>query len=195
VRARLFVISGPAGVGKGKLVKEVRKLNPALALTVSATTRAPRPGEEDGVAYHFLSDDEFSRLVDEGAFLEWAQVHDHRYGTLKSEVNRHLDEGASVILEIDVQGGASVKTIYPDVVRIFVLPPSWAVLEGRLRGRGTEDEHSLELRLANARREMEKADDYDVRIVNDDLGVATAELLSVLEKYMNDDEGTADTCL
>lgn len=161
----------------------VRELRPDLGLTVSATTRSPRPGEVDGVAYHFLSDEEFTRRVEAGEFLEWAQVHDHRYGTLRSEVDRCLAAGKSVVLEIDVQGGGNVKRIYPDVVRVFIEPPSWDVLVERLRGRGTEDEASFKLRLEDARHELELAPTYDVRIVNDDLDVATRQLADTFESY------------
>jgi len=182
-KARLFVVSGPAGVGKGTLVTRVRERRPLLGLPVSATTRSPRPGEVDGVAYHFLSDEEFTRRVEAGEFLEWAQVHDHRYGTLKSEVDACIARGESVILEIDVQGGENVARVYPDVVRIFILPPSWETLVERLRNRGTETEESFALRLKTARRELEKADTYDVRIVNDDLDEAVAELDKTLGAY------------
>ncbi len=182
-RPRLFVVSGPAGVGKGTLVCKVRELRPDLGLTVSATTRSPRPGEVDGVSYHFLSDEEFTRRVEAGEFLEWAQVHDHRYGTLRSEVDRCLAAGKSVVLEIDVQGGSNVKRLYPDVVRVFIEPPSWDVLVERLRGRGTEDEASFKLRLEDARHELELAPTYDVRIVNDDLDVATRQLADTFESY------------
>ncbi len=182
-KARLFVVSGPAGVGKGTLVSRVRTMRPSLGLTVSATTRSPRPGEKDGVAYHFISDEEFDRLVERGEFLEWAQVHDHRYGTLRSEVDACLARGESVVLEIDVQGGENVRRAFPEVVRIFVEPPSWEVLVARLKGRGTESEESLALRLQTAQRELKLAHTYDVRLVNDDLDEATKELARILEKY------------
>ena len=181
--SRLFVVSGPSGAGKGTLLARVREQRPDLGLTVSATTREPRPGEVDGVSYHFLSEDEFSRRVDAGMFLEWANVHGHRYGTLRSEVDGNLSEGRSVILEIDVQGALNVRKIYPDAVLVFIEPPSMDVLEQRLRGRGTEDEASIELRLSGARREMELAYDYDVRVVNDDLETATQDLLRALESH------------
>lgn len=180
---RLFVVSGPAGVGKGTLVSRVRAKRPSLGLPVSATTRSPRPGEVDGESYHFLTDEEFSSLVERGEFLEWAQVHDHRYGTLRSEVDACLSRGESVVLEIDVQGGNNVKRAYPDVVRIFIEPPSWEVLVGRLRGRGTESEESLNIRLRTAQGELALAHTYDVRIVNDDLDEAVAELERTLERY------------
>ena len=157
-----------------------------LGLTVSATTREPRPGEVDGVSYHFMSEEEFERRVRGGEFLEWAWVHDHRYGTLTSEVERVISQGLSVILEIDVQGGLAVRKAVPDAVLVFVEPPSMDELERRLRGRGTEDEASIEVRLANAREEMAHAADYDVRIVNDDLERAAAELEAVIHTYEKD---------
>ncbi|MGN0287055.1 MAG: guanylate kinase [Atopobiaceae bacterium] len=181
--ARLFVVSGPAGVGKGTLVARLRQLRPDLGLTVSATTRNPRPGEKDGVAYHFMTDEEFTVHVQAGDFLEWAQVHDHRYGTLRSEVDRCLQQGHSVVLEIDVQGARNVRRIYPDAVLVFIEPPSWEVLVERLRGRGTESEESLRIRLADAKHELELAPSYDVRIVNDDLEQATNELAQAFDKY------------
>ena len=159
---------------------------PGLGLTVSATTRAPRPGEVDGVSYHFMSEDEFDRRVRAGEFLEWAEVHGHRYGTLASEVERVVSGGRSVILEIDVQGGLAVREAVPDAVLVFVEPPSMEELERRLRGRGTEDEASIEVRLANARNEMAHAADYDARIVNDDLARATNELEALIHTYEKD---------
>lgn len=179
---KLFVISGPSGAGKGTLVARVRERRPNLGLTVSATTRAPRPGEVDGVNYHFLSDEEFTRRVETGDFLEWAQVFDHRYGTLVSEVEHRLEEG-SLILEIDVQGALNVRERFPEAVLIFIEPPSLEVLEERLRNRGTESPESMELRLQTARHELACADRYDVRIVNDDLETATRELLDTLDRY------------
>lgn len=181
--ARLFVVSGPSGVGKGTLVALLRERLTRLGLTVSATTREPRPGEVDGVSYHFLDDAEFERRVGEGEFLEWAWVHGHRYGTLRSEVERVLAEGRSVVLEIDVQGALNVRASHPEAVLVFIEPPSPEELERRLRGRGTEDEASIERRLANARREMSYADRYDVRIVNDDLDRAVDELAHVIDSY------------
>ena len=161
----------------------VREARPDLGLTVSATTREPRAGERDGVAYHFLTPEEFDRRVAAGEFLEWAWVHDHRYGTLRSEVDRLLAEGRSVILEIDVQGALNVREVYPDAVLVFIEPPSVEELERRLRARGTEDEASLELRLANAARELALAGSYDVRVVNDDRERAAAELADVIRSF------------
>lgn len=180
---RLFVISGPSGAGKGTLVAVVRNQRPGLGLTVSATTRSPRPGEVDGTSYHFLTESDFADRLARGEFLEWASVHGHRYGTLRSEVDERVAAGRSVILEIDVQGALNVRRVYPDAVLIFIEPPSMEALEQRLRARGTEDESSLGLRLSNARHEMELADKYDARVVNDDLDVAAGELSGLLEAF------------
>ena len=183
---RLFVISGPSGAGKGTLLAALRKQRPDLGLTVSATTRSPRPGEVDGTSYYFLSDEEFRRRIAAGEFVEWAEVHGHLYGTLVSEVKRLLAKGHSLVLEIDVQGALNVRKVYPDAVLVFIEPPSLQVLEERLRGRGTEDEASIELRLKNARHEMELADQYDVRIVNDTVDRAAQELGSVMRRFEMD---------
>lgn len=180
---KLFVVSGPSGVGKGTLVSLVREQRTDLGLTVSATTRQPRPGEVDGVSYHFLTNEDFDRRVEAGEFLEWANVHGNRYGTLASEVDRNLSAGKSVILEIDVQGALNVRKVFPDAVLVFIEPPSMEVLEQRLRGRETESEESLRLRLADAAGELELAPRYDERIVNDDLERAASELLRVLETH------------
>lgn len=179
------MVSGPSGTGKGTLVERIRRARPDLGLTVSATTRDPRPGEVDGVAYHFLTEEAFSRAVDEGAFVEWAEVFGHRYGTLVSEVRKNLDAGRSVILEIDVQGALNVHRTFPDAVLVFIAPPSPEELERRLRGRGTEDEATIRRRLARAAKEMELAGEYDVTIVNDDLDLATEELLSAIRTHEN----------
>ena len=184
--AKLFVVSGPSGVGKGTLVSLLRDKRPHLGLTVSATTRSPRPGEVDGVAYYFLSDEEFKKRVDAGEFLEWAHVHGHCYGTLKSEVDRLISAGQSVVLEIDVQGGLMVHKQYPSAILVFIKPPSFEELEQRLRGRGTEDEKTISTRLSNASREMEYANDYTVCIVNDNLETALSKLEEVFDDYESD---------
>jgi guanylate kinase len=183
IEPKLFVISGPSGAGKGTLVARVREQMPGLGLTVSATTRSPRAGEVDGVNYYFLTDDDFSARVEAGDFIEWAQVHDHRYGTLASEVDRNLSTGQSLILEIDVQGALAVKERFPDAVLIFIEPPSLDVLRQRLLGRGSETPESLELRLHTAEGEMLLRDRYDEIVVNDDLDRATDELIDVLHRH------------
>jgi len=146
----------------------------------------------DGVSYYFMNDFEFARRIENGEFLEWANVHGHRYGTLRSEAERLMAQGASVVLEIDVQGGLNVRAVYPEVVLVFIEPPSMEELERRLRGRGTEDESSIELRLANASHEMDLASLYDVRIVNDDLERATEELAATIDLYEMDGGPTKD---
>lgn len=156
---------------------------PDLALTVSATTRDPRPHEQDGVAYYFLSDDAFERHIQAGDFLEWAHVHGHRYATLRSEVNRWLEAGRSVVLEIDVQGALQVKRLMPEAVLIFIEPPSREALRERLQKRGTEDAQTLELRLKNATLELASAKDYDVCIVNDRFDLALSQLKAVIAQY------------
>ena len=181
--SKLFVISGPSGAGKGTLVARVRDRRSNLGLTVSATTRAPREGERDGVSYYFLTRDEFDRRVAAGEFVEWAEVHGNCYGTLVSEVESKLKSGASLILEIDVQGALQVKKRFPDAVLIFIKPPSLDTLRQRLEGRGSETPESLALRLADAADELALADRYDDVIVNDDLDLATDELVRVLDKH------------
>ena len=179
---RLFVISGPSGAGKGTLLAELRKQRPDLGLTVSATTRSPRPGEVDGTSYYFLSDEEFRRRIAAGEFVEWAEVHGHLYGTLVSEVKRLLAKGHSLVLEIDVQGALNVRKVYPDAVLIFIEPPSLIVLEERLRGRGTETDEVIASRMEAAQAELARKMEYDIRIVNDDLETATRQLVD----YVNE---------
>jgi guanylate kinase len=158
-----------------------------LDLSVSATTRKPREGERDGVAYYFLSEDEFTRRVEAGDFLEWDGHFDKRYGTLRSEVDARLEAGHSVILEIDVNGALNVKRVSPDAVLVFIAPPSLEVLEARLRGRGTETEEQIALRLGRVEMEMAKAAQYDEVVVNDDLETAVDELDAIMDKYETDE--------
>lgn len=181
--SKLFVISGPSGAGKGTLVTRVRERRSNMGLTVSATTRAPRKGEVDGVNYFFLTREEFDRRVANGEFVEWAEVHGNCYGTLVSEVTSKLASGASLILEIDVQGALQVKERFPEAVLIFIKPPSLEVLRERLVGRGTETPETIELRMANAADELALADRYDDVVVNDDLDRATDELVRVLDMH------------
>jgi guanylate kinase len=172
----VFVITGPSGVGKGTLIRTLLERVPELELSVSATTRAPRPGEVDGEHYHFLTDAEFDRRVLEGDFLEHAGYSGRRYGTLRSELERRLAAGASVVLEIEVQGARQVAEQMPDARRIFIAPPSEEDLRTRLVGRGTDDEAQRERRLATAREELAAQDEFDIVVVNDRLGDAADEL-------------------
>jgi len=164
----------------------LRDKRPSLGLTVSATTRKPRTGEVEGASYYFLTDEEFTAKIEAGEFLEWAAVHNHRYGTLKSEVERNIAQGQSLILEIDVQGGLNVRNVFPDVVLVFIAPPSTEELVRRLTGRGTEDDETIAVRLHTAEHEMELMDAYDATIVNDDLDRAVLQLDSLIESYETD---------
>ena len=170
-RGRLFVISGPAGAGKSEIVKRVLIKHPDVRLSVSCTTREPRPGEVEGVSYHFVTEERFQQLIAEGAFYEWAHVHQNRYGTLKSTVQRELDAGSDLILEIDVQGCLQAMAQDPTVTGIFVCPPSRENLEQRLRNRGTETEESIRVRLNNVAGELAAAYRYHYVIIHQDWAV------------------------
>jgi guanylate kinase len=182
---RLIVVSGPAGAGKTTLLKRMfAQCRRPLVASVSATTRMPRPGEVDGVDYHFLSSEEFARRRAADEFLESCEVFGRGdwYGTLRSEVTPSLAAGKWVVLEIDVQGATAILELYPDAVTIFVLPESYAELERRLRGRGTESDAALARRLEVARRELEASIRYRYHVVNDDLERATREICDILLK-------------
>jgi guanylate kinase len=174
--ARVFVITGPSGVGKGTLIRGLLARIPELELSVSATTRQPRPGEDDGVAYHFLSDEEFDRKVAAGAFVEHAAYSGRRYGTLRSELERRTDAGVPVVLEIEVQGARQVRKTLPSAVQVFIVPPSEQALRERLVGRGTDDSEEIERRLAVAERELAAQDEFDHKVVNDRQEDAVDEL-------------------
>ncbi len=164
----------------------LRERRPDLHLAVSATTRQPRDGEIPNVSYYFMDEDEFMRLADEGAFVEWDGHFEKRYGTLWSEVNSHLEQGQSVLLEIDVNGAFNVQKAIPDAVLIFIAPPSLVSLEERLRARGAETEEQIALRLARVEMEMSNAHKYHEVLVNDDLDVAVDELEALIDKYENE---------
>ena len=180
-QASLFVISGPAGAGKGTLVSRVLERVPNSWLSLSATTRAPRGSEVHGVEYLFLSVEEFEHTIAEDGFVEWALVHGNYYGTPIAPIEEHLAAGGRVLLEIDVQGAFQVREKFPQATLVFIAPPSMEVLGQRLRARGTDSAEAIERRLANAAGELAAAGRYDVVIVNDDLEEATAELVKVLE--------------
>jgi guanylate kinase len=178
--AKVFVITGPSGVGKGTLIRGLLQRVPDLELSVSATTRAPREGEVDGREYHFLTPDEFEQRVEEKDFLEFATYSGNRYGTLRSEVERCLDAGRSVVLEIEVQGAQQVRAAKPDSVQIFIAPPDPAVLRERLIGRGTDSTEAIDERLKVAEQELAAQDDFDHQIVNGDISQASEELAEVV---------------
>lgn len=179
---RLTVLAGPTAVGKGTVVRALRELDPDVWISVSATTRPPRPGEVDGVHYYFVGDDEFSRMIAAGELLEWATVHGtHRYGTPRRAVEEHLEAGTPTVLEIDLQGARQVKDTMPEAQFVFLAPPSWEELVRRLEGRGTEGQEERERRLATARAELAAVGEFDETIVNDTVEGAAAALERLVE--------------
>ena len=180
-KGMLLVISGPSGTGKGTLIKRLMEEDPSLVFSVSATTRAPRPGEIDGVHYHFVTNEQYDQLVAENAFVEYATVHGNRYGTLRSEVYERLQRGENVVLDIDVQGALNVIASEKEKVSIFILPPSMKELRERLTGRGTETEEAVERRLHNAVWEISQKDKYEYKVINDDLETCLRTLQAIIE--------------
>ncbi|WP_209324812.1 guanylate kinase [Brevibacterium renqingii] len=181
MNTRLTVLAGPTAVGKGTVSTYIRQNHPEVWFSVSATTRPRRPGEVDGVHYHFLSDDDFDALIADGQLLEYAVVHGrHRYGTPAAPVRERLEQGVPALLEIDLQGARQVKEKMPDARFVFLAPPSWDELVSRLTGRGTESAEEQQRRLATAKREMAAEAEFDVTIVNDHVRTAAEELLSLM---------------
>jgi guanylate kinase len=179
--ARLTVLSGPSGVGKGTVVREVRGRHPAVWISVSCTTRAPRPGETDGVEYFFRTPEQFEAMVAAGDMLEWARFAGNLYGTPREPVVERLAAGVPVLLEIDLQGARQVRAAMPDAQLVFLAPPDVAELDRRLTGRGTEDDATLAARRALAEVELAAAAEFDTVVVNDDVGRAAAELISLVD--------------
>ncbi len=179
-RGRLFVITGPSGVGKGTLIGRLLYRLPGLKLSVSATTRPPRPGEREGVDYHFKSEEEFERLAREGQLLEHATYSGHRYGTPRSEVEPLLEAGRNVVLEIEVQGARQVREAMPEAVQVFIAPPSADSLRQRLESRATDRPEEIERRLSAAEEELAARSEFAHVVVNDDLDRATNELTQKL---------------
>jgi guanylate kinase len=179
-RGILFVISSPSGGGKGTLIRRLLDTVQGVSISVSWTTREVRPGEIDGVSYHFVTPDEFMRMRDAGGFLEWAVVHGHLYGTARGVVAQELSEGHDIVLEIDVQGAANVRAVMDSVVSVFILPPSFEVLRARLTARMTERPEELELRLRNARTEVGQYRHFDYVIINDEIERAVSQLASIV---------------
>ncbi len=181
-KGKLFIISGPSGTGKGTICKELLATDPALRLSVSVTTRAPREGEVDGREYHFITRERYMELLEEKGLLEHASVYGEKmYGTPRRPVEEWIAQGIDVILEIDVQGAFQVRENEPDCVMIFILPPSMEELEARIRGRGSETEETLAARLGEAQREIDLAPQYDYQVVNEDLDKAVEAVRQIIE--------------
>jgi guanylate kinase len=180
MRGRLFVITAPSGAGKTSLIKALLQDEPGLTLSISYTTRAPRPGEHNGREYHFVDEPTFLAMRERGEFLESAEVHGNRYGTSRKVISDTLERGQDLILEIDWQGARQVRTLHPDCVGIFILPPSMGELEGRLRGRGQDAEGVIQRRLANAQAEMAHAGEFEYAIINKDFNTARQELARIV---------------
>ena len=178
------MITGPSGVGKGTLIRALFDRLPQLELSVSATTRAPRPGEEDGVQYHFLTSEQFDQRVAEGDFVEWAEYSGNRYGTLRSELDRRLADGVPVVLEIEVQGARQVREKMPEAVQVFIAPPSRETLRTRLVGRGTDTPEQVQRRLETADAELAAQPEFQYVVVNDRLDGAIDELVAVVESEL-----------
>ncbi len=186
--ARVFVITGPSGVGKGTLIAGLMRRLPQLQLSISATTRAPRRGERDGVDYHFLSNEQFDELLRDGGFVEHADYAGRRYGTLRSELEDRVAAGVPVVLEIEVQGARQVRAAMPDALQVFIAPPSLSALGERLRDRGTDDDEEVARRLAVAEQELAARREFSHVIVNDRLEDAQRELVQLVQGALADGE-------
>jgi guanylate kinase len=182
MKGKLFVITAPSGAGKSSLIKALLAAEPGLKLSTSYTTRAPRPGEQNGREYHFVDEPHFLAMRERGEFLENAEVHGNRYGTSKKVITETLERGQDLILEIDWQGAAQVRKLYPDCVGIFILPPSVGELEKRLRERGQDAEVVIQRRLANAQAEMSHAHEFKYAIINKDFDTAKTELAEIIRR-------------
>ena len=188
--AKVFVITGPSGVGKGTLIRTLLERVPVLELSVSATTRRPRPGEMQGVAYHFLSDEEFERRVQAGEFVEHARYSGNRYGTLRYELESRLAGGHPVVLEIELQGARQIREAMPEAVQIFIAPPSEEALRARLVGRGTDDPEAVEARLATAREELAAQNEFAHVVENDRLETASGQLEACVRRHLEAKAGS-----
>ncbi|WP_082760974.1 guanylate kinase [Leptospira alstonii] len=178
---KLFVLSSVAGGGKSTLIQKLREKHPEILFSVSCTTRAPRPGDKEGITYFFLTKEKFQKGISESAFLEWALVHDQYYGTPLKFIEEAFAKGSSVIMDIDVQGAKIIKEKLPEkIVTIFILPPNEIEWERRLRGRGTDSEESISKRIRNGKLELQRQDEFDYKIVNDDLERALQQLEEII---------------
>lgn len=185
-QSKVFVITGPSGVGKGSLIGRLREDLPEIELSVSATTRSPREGETDGVDYHFLSPEDFERRVDAGEFLEHARYSGNRYGTLRSEVEHRIENGHPVVLEIEVQGARQIRTTMPEAIQVFIAPPRLESLRQRLESRGTDGSEAIEARLEVAEQELRARGEFSHEVVNDDLDRAADELEAIVRVKLSE---------
>lgn len=190
-KGNLFIVSGPSGAGKGTLVKGLASRVPDLWVSVSVTTRPPRPGEVEGVHYFFIADEEFDRLAETGGLLEHAEVHGNRYGTPRAAVEEKVRDGRQVILEIDPQGAFQVRDLMPESVLLFIQPPSMDELIRRLRGRGSETDEQVAVRMRTAKRELELVGKYDHVVINDDVSRAADELARIIDTYADPEKSGA----
>ena len=184
-KGKLIVISAPSGSGKTTIAKAVMAKYPTIEFSISATTRAMRQGESEGVDYFFLKREEFETRIQRGMLVEWEEIYGNLYGTLKSEVDRALSQGRVMLFDIDVKGGLSIKRHYPEALLIFIRPPSFEILKDRLTKRNTEDPAALERRLARVPMELEKGNEFQYQVVNDDLQTALAEVERILTTHTN----------
>ena len=189
MKGKLFVITAPSGAGKSSLIDALLRDDPSVKLSISYTTRAPRPGEQNGREYHFVDDAAFLAMRSSGEFLESAEVHGYRYGTSKNVIREALERGQDLILEIDWQGARQVRSLYPDCVGIFILPPSFEELERRMRARGQDSEAVIRRRLENAREELTHAEEFDYAIINKDFDTARRELAEIIQKERRNPHG------
>ncbi|MBQ4123110.1 guanylate kinase [bacterium] len=185
MQGKLFIISGCSGVGKGTLLKMFLEKNPDIKLSISATTRKPRNNEIDGINYFFTSKEDFEEAIKNNEFLEYAQFSENFYGTKRNFVEKTLNNGNDLILEIEVQGAKQVKEKMPDAVTIFIMPPNVQTLEIRLRGRHTEDEETIQKRLNEAKREIEAGSKFDYKVINDELEIALSNLQKIIDTERN----------
>lgn len=181
-RGMLLVVSAPSGAGKTTIVKEVLRQYPSFGFSVSATTRGRRPGEVDGKDYYFLTKDEFEKRVSCGELVEYEEIYSNYYGTLRSEVENALEGGKDIVFDVDVKGGLSIKSRFPEAIIIFVKPPSVEILRRRLEGRGSETKEQIERRMARVEMELEKGGQYDYIIINDELKRAVNEVFDIINK-------------
>jgi len=184
-KGHIFVVSAPSGAGKTTIVKSILKDIPELAFSISSTTRKKRENETDGTDYHFISEKDFLRRIEKNEFVEWEKFYDYYYGTPKGFIDEKIDNGISVLLEVDVKGALSIKAIYPEAILVYIYPPSFEVLVERLKNRKTEDEIDFKKRIERAKMELSQKDKFDYLVVNNDLNTAIIEVKNLIKKIIN----------